>query len=87
MREHHPKVFRRFLLDRSEDECRVSGTGIVAEGIQFSSGHCVIAWLTDTPSIAIYETISDVEKVHGHQGKTRIKWFDDKDPAGIPSTG
>ncbi len=79
MRVHQLKAFRRFLLDRSEDECRVSGTGVVAEGIQFSSGHCVITWLTDTPSIAIYETISDLEKVHGHGGKTTVRWLDQTD--------
>ncbi len=71
-----PKTFRRFILNRMEDECRVSGTGLVAEGVQFSSGKCVITWLTRTPSVAVYENISDVEAVHGHGGKTEITWVD-----------
>ncbi len=76
MADHKTKLFRRFVLYRSEDECNVSGTGVVAEGIKFSSGRCVIAWLTSTPSVAIYESIDDVEKVHGHGGKTIVKWVD-----------
>ncbi len=79
MTAHNPQSFKKFILSRSEDECKVSGTGIVAEGIQFSSGRCVISWVTATPSIAIYENIGDVEIVHGHRGKTLIKWIDDAD--------
>ncbi len=73
---HDLNVLKRFVLFRNEDECRVSGTGLVAEGAQFSSGQCVITWLTSTPSIAIYQSISDVEAVHGHGGKTAVKWID-----------
>lgn len=64
-----------FKLNRIEDEGGVSGTGIVAEGVVFSNGRCVISWLTDISSIAIYDSIEMVEKVHGHQGKTRIEWY------------
>jgi len=74
--QHNPRSFRKFILYRSEDECNVSGTGIVAEGIQFSSGRCVISWITATPSVAVYENIADVEIVHGHGGKTVVKWID-----------
>ncbi len=78
MTEQNPRAFRRFVLYRLEDESHVSGTGLVAEGIQFSSGRCVRAWLTDTPSIDVYENIGDVAEVHGHRGKTSIEWIDDK---------
>jgi len=87
MTEHSINSFRRFLLYRMEDECRVSGIGTVAEGVQFSSGRCVITWLTRTPSVAVYENISEVEIVHGHGGKTEVRWIDpqendpDSDPA------
>lgn len=67
---------RRFVLNRIEDESGVSGTGIVAEGIQFSDGRCVIRWLTNVQSLAIYQNVSEVEAVHGHQGKTVILWQD-----------
>ena len=76
MKEANSKYFRKFVLYRKEDECHVSGTGAVAEGIQFSSGRCVIAWLTETPSVSLYESVEDVLAVHGHGGKTVIKWID-----------
>ncbi len=76
---HSRSSFRRFLLFRKEDECRVSGTGIEAEGVQFSSGQCVIDWLTETPSVGIYKNLSDVLAVHGHGGKTVVKWVDSAD--------
>ncbi len=76
MSQYQSKRFRRFILNRHEDECSVSGTGLVAEGVQFSSGRCVITWLTRTPSVGVYETIADVEAVHGHKGKTRVEWID-----------
>jgi hypothetical protein len=72
------KNFRRFVLFRNEDETGVSGTGIVAEGIQFSSGKCVISWLSSTPSIEVYDTVDELERVHGHGGKTRVRWVDRK---------
>ena len=63
-------------MNRSKDESGISGTGIVAEGLQFSSKKCVISWLSDTPSIEIYDSIDEVKRIHGHQGETQIKWID-----------
>ncbi len=76
MKESDPTRLRRFMLNRSEDECHVSGRGLVAEGVQFSCGRCVIVWLSTTPSVDVYDSIKDVEKVHGHGGKTIIEWID-----------
>lgn len=67
---------RRFVLYRREDESGVSGVGVVAEGVQFSNGKCVLAWTTERPSIAIYESVEDVEQIHGHDGGTLIRWID-----------
>jgi len=86
MAEHDLKFFRKFIIYRTEDEGQVSGTGIVAEGVQFSSGRCVIAWLSETPSVAAYDNITDILKIHGHGGKTVVRWidqeFDDKEAIG-----
>ncbi len=68
---------RRFYLQRSEDESGVSGTGRVAEGVVFVSGQVCMSWLTDTPSIGIYDDIEDVEIIHGHGGKTTVQWVDE----------
>lgn len=70
------KIFRRFLLYRYEDQCGVSGTGVIAEGVQFSSNKSVISWLSETPSVEVYDSIDEIERIHGHQGKTVIKWID-----------
>jgi len=65
---------RMFRLNRVVDETGVSGTGIVAEGIEFSSGKCALAWRTDFQSVAVYDSIADVKAIHGHDGRTHIQW-------------
>lgn len=35
---------RRFHLVRDDDETGISGTGVVAEGIEFSNGMCAACW-------------------------------------------
>ena len=62
----------KFWLRRLEDKTGISGVGIIAEGIEFSNGKCVISWLTEFKSIGIYNSIEDVKKIHGHNGKTEI---------------
>jgi len=32
--------------------------------------------VTDRPSIAIYESIEDLEEIHGHDGATVVQWID-----------
>ena len=70
-------AFKRFVLFRREDQSGVSGTGIVAEGVQFSTGRCVIVWLGQYPSIAIYDSMEALEKVHGHDERTEVRWIDE----------
>ena len=38
---------RRFDLIREEDESGVSGTGVVAVGIEFPNGYVELQWLND----------------------------------------
>lgn len=65
---------RPFHLYRSDDFNGVSGTGYVAEGVQFTDGTVAVRWLTDTPSTNLYTSIEDVQKIHGHDGKTEVVW-------------
>jgi len=67
---------RRFHFLRLEDQSGVSGCGIVAEGCIFSNGKVAVEWLSNHASTALYDSISDVEFIHGHCGKTKII-FDD----------
>lgn len=68
-------MMKRFYLYRDVDETGISGVGIVAEGIQFMSGRCVIEWRTEFRSIGIYESVEDLIAIHGHNGKTRVVWL------------
>jgi hypothetical protein len=63
---------RRFILNRIKDQTGISCTGIVAEGIEFSTDRCAVSWLTEVSSVAIYDNIEDVERIHGHNGDTEI---------------
>jgi hypothetical protein len=67
---------RLFELHRDEDQSGVSGTGIVAEGVEFSNGMCSLTWLTPTRCVNVYENIKAVEQIHGHEGRTRIVFLE-----------
>jgi hypothetical protein len=67
---------RLFVLYRTEDESGVSGIGDVAEGVEFSNGKCALCWKTQYRSVAIYDSIRELEAIHGHDGKTRVVWND-----------
>jgi hypothetical protein len=69
---------RRFVLNRKEDKGGVSGTGVVAEGVEFKNGKVAISWLTKVSSVALYDSMADVETIHGHGGATTIDWLEDK---------
>lgn len=68
---------KTFLLYRVTDVSGVSGTGIVAEGVQFSDGICACRWTTSTATTTIYQSIQDVESIHGHDGATKIIFVED----------
>ena len=63
---------KRFYLLRHEDVHNSSGTGIVAEGIIFDSGMCAMTWLSVHSTVTIFDKVTTVKKLHGHEGKTEI---------------
>lgn len=67
---------RRFRLVRFQDPTGISGTGVVAEGCQMSDGSIIMLWLTETRSLAFYQKIEDVVRIHGHNGATVVDWID-----------
>ncbi len=69
---------RRFQLHRVEDVTGVSGTGIVAEGVEFTGGVVALRWISEWPTSVVFHDrgMAAVEAVHGHSGKTRIVWLD-----------
>ena len=67
---------RRFHFMRFEDASGVSGCGVVAEGVIFSNGKVALEWLSAHSSTGLYDSINDVEIIHGHSGKTKIIFED-----------
>jgi hypothetical protein len=63
---------KTFHLLRIQDDSGVSGIGVVAEGVQFQNGHCVISWLTQFDSLGVYKDVETLENIHGHGGHTQV---------------
>lgn len=70
-----PETPRLFRLVRDLDATGVSGTGHVADGVLWHDGTCSVRWRTATRSTTVYDSITDVEKIHGHGGATRVDWY------------
>ena len=66
-----------FYLKREEDESGVSGTGRVAQGFVFDNGKVAVTWLSEHPSVTIYDNIGEVHAIHGHGGKTVVEFEPD----------
>lgn len=69
----------RFRLIRNQDESGVSGTGHVADGVEFVDGRCALRWRTAVASTCVYDSIADLKEIHGHAGKTEIQYLDSQD--------
>lgn len=67
---------KTFQLQRHEDISGVSGTGIVAEGVQFHDGQCAVSWFSSYHTVEIAPNIDTVMAIHGHHGKTVLVWTD-----------
>lgn len=69
---------RRFYLVRHEDSDpdKISGTGVIAEGVVFEDGTVAMRWKTRWKSTAIYDNVEDLQAIHGHGGKMEMKFID-----------
>ena len=70
---------KTFELVRHVDTTGISGTGPVAEGVEFASGRVVVGWnphttLAKVVTVVVFDSIEDVIKLHGHDGKTEVIW-------------
>jgi hypothetical protein len=68
---------KMFYLNRLEDESGISGTGRVAQGFIFDNGKVALTWLSEHPSVTIYDNIGEVRAIHSHDGKTEIEMIPD----------
>lgn len=67
---------RTFELVRLVDHSGVSGTGVVAHGVQFVSGRVALHWHSNRPSTGVWDNVDDMLAVHGHGGDTILRWLD-----------
>lgn len=68
---------RPFVLRRAEDVSGVSGTGDVAEGVEFTDGTVALRWRSETASTVLWDRLDDAEAVHGHDGRTAVVFADE----------
>lgn len=69
---------RPFQIHRDTDVSGVSGTGVVADGVEFPDGSVALRWRGDWPTSVVFHDrgIRGVEAIHGHGGATRVVWLD-----------
>lgn len=79
-----PDQPRRFYLQRHHDVSGISGTGRVADGVQWPDGTASVRWRGPRPSTVHWDRMDDAEAIHGHQGATEIVWIDPEPGAGEP---
>jgi len=81
MKDRAPHGMRRFTMERQNDVSGVSGTGIVLEGVLFSTGVVVIHWLTPPPrgSISVFDSLEQFLSIHvaPHPGNHTVVKFED----------
>lgn len=66
---------RVFEIIRREDVPGVSGTDVVAQGVEFMDGTVVLKWevpLGHSDGVSIFRHLDDVRAIHGHDGKTQV---------------
>lgn len=73
---------RRFVLHRDKDVSGVSGTGDVADGVEFDDGSCVVYWRGVHRSLEHWQNWQECEEVHGHGGLTRVVFLDEEENVG-----
>jgi hypothetical protein len=67
---------RRFELYRFRDPSGGGGTGVVAQGTEYSNGWVSLAWLGQWPSMSVWPDIDSMLEVHGHLGASEVRWLD-----------
>jgi hypothetical protein len=65
-----------FHLVRHHDLSGQTGTGIVAEGVQFSDGTAALRWRGGHPATAVWPNVEEILAVHGHEGATELVWLE-----------
>ena len=86
------REFRRFELHRQVDHTGMSGTGVVADGVQYADRHILVfpdngelelpsgwvrlVWRGEFSSTVIWSSVEHLLHIHGHGGATFVVWLD-----------
>lgn len=71
---------RTFNLVRHTDVSGISGTGVVAQGVEFNDGTVAMRWIVgEHRSTVLWANIESVVAIHGHGGATELVWEKDND--------
>jgi hypothetical protein len=72
----------RFVLARHSDPSGISGTGLIAEGVEWTGGTADLHWLTEHETFVHWPGgIAAILAIHGHNGATVVRWLDVAEPA------
>ena len=64
----------RALIGRLASVKRLLVSLIRVHGVEFPDGSTVMKWRFDPCSVAFYSTMDDLVKIHGHGGKTLVRF-------------
>jgi hypothetical protein len=78
---------RLFELVRHTDVSGVSGTGVVAEGIEYEDGGIALRWKGEWPATAVWPNMESLLAIHGHDGKTSVRYLDGRGALGRVLSG
>jgi hypothetical protein len=73
-------TLKRFLVLRHTDVSGISGTGLVAEGVEFTDGVVVLRWQGAHQSTVVWGDIDHARAIHSHDGATEFRYLDDDVP-------
>ena len=83
---------KAYHLRRDHDVSGKSGTGHIAQAVEFDDGTVVVHWSGDktkagVASTEVFSSIADMLKVHGHEGRTVLETivFDGEDRTKPPA--
>jgi hypothetical protein len=86
-----PQGMRTFTVLREHDVSGVSGTGVVVEGVLFSTGVVVVHWLTPAPrgSISVWDSLDQFLAIHvqPHPENRTVLQFDDGERITLDAQG
>jgi hypothetical protein len=74
---------KTFKLYRQTDKTGVSGTGLVAIGLEDSLGRVFLTWIVSAKldgaesrpiqTVTIFTSIDDIQALHGHGGASKVE--------------